>query len=65
MKTTNTIQLSDIAKYVIAALVVVGAAQIAPEAVNAFLLLLLIGIVVMRYKAFQDLVTQVTSLGKS
>ncbi len=56
--------LGGIAKYAVAVLVVLALAQFAPELVNAFLILLLIGIVVMRYKYFQDLVNQITSLGK-
>lgn len=52
------------AKFVLAALIVVAVAQFAPEAVNAFLLLLLIGIIVMRYPAFQSLISQASNLGK-
>lgn len=56
--------MTGIEKYILAALIVVALAQFATEAVNAFLLLLLIGIVVMRYPAFQQLISQVSSLGK-
>lgn len=41
----------------IAVVVVMLLAEISPEVVNAFLLLLLLGIVLGRYQAFQQLVT--------
>lgn len=56
--------MPTIAKYIVAVVLVLAVAQFAPEAVNAFLILLLIGIVVMRYPAFQKLFAQVGSLGK-
>lgn len=50
--------------YIIAVLVVVGLAEVSPEAVNAFLILLLVGIVLMRFGAFQPILNQVATLGK-
>lgn len=41
----------------ISVVVVLLLAEVSPEAVNAFLILLLIGIVLGRYTAFQKLVT--------
>ena len=56
--------MPTVAKYAIAILLVLAVAQVAPEAVNAFLILVLIGILLMRFSYFQDLVTQLGSLGK-
>ncbi len=54
--------MSNVAKYVLAVLIVVGLAEVAPEAVNAFLILLLVGIILMRFQYFQSLVATVGSL---
>lgn len=56
--------MPKIVLYVIAVLVVIGLAEVSPEAVNAFLILLLIGIVLMRFGAFRPLVEQFATLGK-
>jgi hypothetical protein len=56
--------MSTIAKSILAVLLVLAIAEFAPEAVNAFLILLLVGIIVIRYPYFQNLLTQVSSLGK-
>jgi len=39
-------------------------AEIAPEAINALLILLLLGVVLMRYDTFVDLTKKITSIGK-
>lgn len=56
--------MPTIAKYVLAVLVVLVAAEVSPEITNAFLILLLVGIVLMRFGAFQSLAAQIGTLGK-
>ena len=57
-------KIPDIAKYLIAILIVIALAEAMPEVVNAVLVLVLVGILLMRFGAFQQLVASIGSLGK-
>lgn len=57
-------KLPFIARLIIVLLLVIAISQIAPEATNAILLLVLIGIVLSRWKSFQGLTQIVGTLGK-
>ena len=48
----------------ISIVVVLLLAEIAPEAVNALLILLLLGLVLSRYSKFQELIDQVTKIAQ-
>ena len=52
-------------EYAAAVLAVLAVAQLAPKAVNMFLLLVLIGIILLRYPYFQGLLVSLGNLGKS
>lgn len=56
--------MPGIAKYLIAILVVIALSEAMPEMVNAILILVLIGIVLMRFSAFQQLAASIGTLGK-
>lgn len=51
--------------YVIAILIVIAIAEVMPEAVNAVLILILIGILLMRFPAFAGLINSIGVLGKT
>lgn len=54
----------NIVKYILAVLVVLAIAEAIPEVVNAVLILLLIGIVLMRFQYFTQLFNLIGSIGK-
>lgn len=56
--------MPGIAKYLIAVLIVIALAEAVPEVVNAVLVLVLVGILLMRFGAFQQLASSIGSLGK-
>lgn len=56
--------LPFLARLVIVILLVVALSQVAPEAVNAILILVLIGILLSHYKSFQGLTSILANLGK-
>lgn len=56
--------MSNVAKYILAVLIVIALAEFIPEAVNAFLILLLVGIFVMRANLFRGLISTIGTLGK-
>lgn len=51
-------------KVVIAVLIVIALAEAAPEPVNYFLLLVLIGIILSRFEYFKGLAALIGTLGK-
>lgn len=54
------------ARLVLAVVIVYMLAQVAPKAVNAILILILVGIVLMRFPAFQSLfASTIGALGKT
>lgn len=57
-------KLPFIARLIIVILLVVALSQVAPEAVNAVLALVLVGIVLSRWKSFQGLTQVINTLGK-
>lgn len=57
-------RLPFLARLIIVILLVVALAQVAPEAVNAILLLVLIGIILSRWKSFQGLTQIIGTLGR-
>jgi len=57
------IQLPFLARLVIVILLTVALAEFAPEAVNALLALILIGIVLSHWKDFQALTKVIATLG--
>lgn len=56
--------MSQVAKLILAFLVVIALAEVMPEVVNAVLILILIGIVLMRFPAFAGLAQTIGSIGK-
>ncbi len=56
--------MSTITKIIIAFLVVIALAEVMPEAVNAVLILILIGILLMRWPAFAELASTIGSIGQ-
>lgn len=57
-------KLPFIARLIIVILLVVALAQIAPEAINAILSLVLVGIILSRWKSFQALAQVIGTIGK-
>lgn len=57
-------QLPFVARLIIVILLVVALAQIVPEAINAILSLVLVGIILSRWKSFQGLTQVIGTLGK-
>lgn len=56
--------INPIVSYIVALLVVIALSEVMPEAVNAVLVLVLIGILLMRFPAFAGLVNSIGTLGK-
>ena len=54
--------MTNIEKYILAVLIVVILAEVAPVPVNAVLILVLIGLVLAQYQSFADLLSQIGSL---
>lgn len=54
----------NIIKYLITVLIVLAIAEAIPEAVNAVLILILVGIVLMRFSKFESLANLIGTLGK-
>lgn len=54
--------MNNVEKFILAVLVVVALADFIPSAVNAILALILIGIILMQYPKFSDLVKQIGTL---
>lgn len=52
------------AKLALAVLIVVALSEVAPELVNGFLILLLVGIFLTRYQYFKGLADMLGTLGK-
>ena len=57
--------IPPVVSFVIAILIVVALAEVIPEAVNAVLVLVLVGIILMRFPAFAGLVNSIGTLGKA
>jgi hypothetical protein len=57
-------KLPFIAQLIIVILLVVALAQIVPEAINAILSLVLVGIILSRWKSFQGLTQVIGAIGK-
>lgn len=57
-------KLPFIARLIIVILLTVAISQIAPEAVNAILFLILVGILLSHWRSFQGLTQIVATLGK-
>jgi hypothetical protein len=54
----------SIIKYILAIIVVIALAEAIPEAVNAILILILIGLVLMQFDKFAQLVSLIGSVGQ-
>ncbi len=54
--------MTNIQKYVLAVLVVVVVAEVAPVPVNSILLLVLIGLLLTQYQSFSELIQQIGTL---
>jgi hypothetical protein len=57
-------KLPFLARLIIVILLVVALAQVAPEAVNAVLALVLIGIILSRWRSFQGITQIIGTLGR-
>jgi hypothetical protein len=54
----------SIIKYILAVIVAIALAEAIPEAVNAILILILVGVVLMQFDKFAQLVNLIGSVGK-